>query len=262
MNTHRPTGASVSGGRQLTSRSRVAYALHRAGRGLLGVTKAEHWLASCLSETPAQLVEWLAAHALSESKDLHLLSLAAGVLLSLLTHKTELIVRGVYGAGKTQCIALLAAFFALRGHDVYYASRENTTIVAMATFVQELLPRAFEEAWPIAIRLLSQPQARTSESTDLDARDTDKNQEIWNAKLVLATTGLHLAQFRQQHRPLAKAVDYADLFICDEAQQEAALSDLAILGALRSPQPGDWLPLGSASPRPGRSGRVGQELPA
>ena len=56
---------------------------------------------------------------------MHLLSLAVGVLLSLLTHKTELIVRGVYGAGKTQCIALLAAFFALRGHQVYYASREN-----------------------------------------------------------------------------------------------------------------------------------------
>ena len=153
-------------------------------------------------------------------------------MLSLLTHKTELIVRGVYGAGKTQCIALLAALFALRGHQVYYASRENTTIVAMATFVQELLPRAPEEAWPIAIRLLSHTQARTSESTDLGARDTEKKQEIWNAKLVLATTGLHLAQFRQPHRPLAKAVDYADLFIYDEAQQEAALSDLAILDAL------------------------------
>ena len=190
------------------------------------------WLASCHSEVPAQLVEWLAAHALSASRDLHLLSLAVGVLLSLLTHKTELIVRGVYGAGKTQCIALLAAFFALRGHQVYYACRENTTIVAMATFVQELLPRAPEEAWPTAIRLLSHTQARTSESTNLDARDTDKNQQIWHAKLVLATTGLHLAQFRQPHRPLAKAVDYADLFIYDEAQQEAALSDLAILGAL------------------------------
>ena len=153
-------------------------------------------------------------------------------MLSLLTHKTELIVRGVYGAGKTQCIVLLAAFFALRGHQVYYASRENTTIVAMATFVQELLPRAPDDAWPTAIRLLSHTQARTSESTDLDARDTDKNQQIWHAKLVLATTGLHLAQFRQPHRPLAKAVDYADLFIYDEAQQEAALSDLAILGAL------------------------------
>ena len=176
--------------------------------------------------------EWLAAHALSASRDLHLLSLAVGVLLSFLTHKTELIVRGVYGAGKTQCIALLAAFFALRGHQVYYASRENTTIVAMATFVQELLPRAPDEAWPTAIRLLSHTQARTSESTNLDARDTDKNQQIWHAKLVLATTGLHLAQFRQPHRPLAKAVDYADLFIYDEAQQEAALSDLAILGAL------------------------------
>ena len=200
--------------------------------GLEEALPSGSWLPSCLKEVPEQLVDWRAAHALSASRDLHLLSLAVGVLLSLLTHKTELIVRGVYGAGKTQCIALLAAFFALRGHQVYYASRENTTIVAMATFVQELLPRAPDDAWPMAIRLLSHTQARTSESTDLDARDTDKNQQIWNAKLVVATTGLHLAQFRQPHRPLAKAVDYADLFIYDEAQQEAALSDLAILDAL------------------------------
>ena len=185
------------------------------------------WLAFCHSEVSAQLVERLAAHALSESRDLHLLSLAVGVLLSLLTHKTELIVQGVYGAGKTQCIALLAAFFALCGHQVYYASRENTAIVAMATFVQELLPRTPDEA--CAIRLLSHTLVRTSESTNLDARDTDKNQQIWHAKLVLATTGLHLAQFRQPHRPLAKVMDYADLFIHDEAQQEAALSDLASL---------------------------------
>ena len=116
-------------------------------------SQSSGWLASCRSEVPEQLVDWLAAHALSASRDLHLLSLAVGVLLSLLTHKTELIVRGVYGAGKTQCIALLAAFFALRGHHVYYASRENTTIVAMATFVQELLPRAPDDAWPTAIRL-------------------------------------------------------------------------------------------------------------
>ena len=105
-------------------------------------------------------------------------------------------------------------------------------LLLVATFVQELLPRAPDEAWPTAIRLLSHTQARTSESTNLDARDTDKNQQIWHAKLVLATKRLHLAQFRQPHRPLAKAVDYADLFIYDEAQQEAALSDLAILGAL------------------------------
>ena len=141
-------------------------------------------------------------------------------------------VRGVYGAGKTQCIALLAAFFALRGHQVYYAARENTTIVAMATFVQQLLPRAPQNERPVAIRLLSQPQARTSEGTLLDARDTDRNPNGWHAKLVLATTGLHLAQFRHKHRPLVKGVDYAELFIYDEAQQEAALSDLAILGAL------------------------------
>ena len=92
-----------------------------------------------------------------------------------------------------------------------------------ATFVQELLARAPDDAWPTA---------RTRESTNLDACDTDKNQQIWHVKLVLATTGLHLAQFRQPYRALAKAVDHADLFIQNEAQQEAALSDLAILGAL------------------------------
>ena len=188
------------------------------------------WLASCRSEVPAQLVEWLAAHVLTASRDL---LLAVGVLLSLLTHKTELIVREVYRAGKTQCIALLAAFFALRGHQVYYASRENTTIVAMATFVQELLPRAPDKAWPTAIRLLSYTQARTSESTNLDARDTDKNQQIWHAKLVLATTGLHLAQFRQPHRLLAKAVDYADL---DQlARHSCSLQAVAVTASGRSP---------------------------
>ena len=78
---------------------------------------------------------------------------------------------------------------------------------------------------------LVQPQSRT-EGTSLDARDADKNPHIWNAKLIMATTGLHLAQFQHKYRPLAKAVEYAELFIYDEAQQEAALSDLAILGAL------------------------------
>ena len=134
--------------------------------------------------------------------------MAVRALISLLTHKTELIVRGVYGAGKTQCIALLAAFFGLRGHQVYYAARENATIVAMATFVHQLLPRAHDDEWPDAIRLVSQPQARTSEGTPFGARNTDKNQHVWHVKLVLATTKLHLAQFRHKHCLLAKAVDY------------------------------------------------------
>ena len=50
-------------------------------------SQSSGWLTSCLSEVPEQLVDWLAAHALSASRDLHLLSLAVGVLLSLLTHK-------------------------------------------------------------------------------------------------------------------------------------------------------------------------------
>ena len=74
------------------------------------------WLPSAADahETPEQLLHWLPAHSLAKSRDLHLLTMATGVLLPLLAGKTELVVRGVYGAGKTQCIALLAAYFALR----------------------------------------------------------------------------------------------------------------------------------------------------
>ena len=174
ISRHLPWWHPPSGSCGLCSRcmQTAPWLLSRTYLALPSGSQSSSWLPSCLSEVPEQLVDWLAAHASSASRDLHLLSLAVGVLLSLLTHKTELIVREVYGAGKTQCIALLAAFFALRGHQVYYASRENTTIVAMATFVQKLLSRAPDNAWPIAIQLLSHTQARTSESTDLNARDT------------------------------------------------------------------------------------------
>ena len=37
-----------------------------------------------------------------------------------------------------------------RKHHVYYASRENTTITAMAAFVNRILPRAEDEANPVA----------------------------------------------------------------------------------------------------------------
>ena len=155
-----------------------------------------------------------------------------GTLLSITTQISELLVGGVFGAGKTMCIALLASWFALRGHCVYYVSRENTTIKAMAEFVHQLLPRGPDDKKPIALRLSAGSQARSGPGTSLDARDRDDNHTVFNAKLILATTGLHLAQFRHRHRPLEKAVDYAELLIHDEAQQEASMSDVTILGAL------------------------------
>ena len=64
---------------------------------------------------------------------------------------------------------------------------------------------------------------QASAPTPLDARDTDHNSTIWNARLVLAT-GLHLAPLQES--------SYAEVFIYDEAPQESALSDVAILDAL------------------------------
>ena len=42
------------------------------------------WLADLANETPDQLAGWLSAHSLANSRDLHLLTMATGVLLSLL----------------------------------------------------------------------------------------------------------------------------------------------------------------------------------
>ena len=80
-----------------------------------------------------------------------------------------------------------------------------------------LLPRSSDDNRPVAIRLFSGSQANSADGTPLHARDSDGNDVIWSARLVLATTGLHLSQFRREHRPLSQAVDYADLSIYDEA---------------------------------------------
>ena len=55
----------------------------------------------------------LLKHSLQSTQDYHLLVMVIGTLLSITTQKSELIVRGVFGAGKTMCIALLASWFAL-----------------------------------------------------------------------------------------------------------------------------------------------------
>ena len=87
----------------------------------------------------------------------------------------------MFGAGKTMCIALLASWFALRGHYVYYVSRQNTTIKAMADFVHQLLPRGPDDTKPIVLRLSSGSQARSGAGTQLDARDRDDNHTVFNA---------------------------------------------------------------------------------
>ena len=76
---------------------------------------------------------------------------------------------------------------ASRSSRLLRASRENTTIAVapMATFVHQLLPRAPADAWPVAIRLLSAPQARSSESAPLDARDEDKNPPILSCSFAM-----------------------------------------------------------------------------
>ena len=60
----------------------------------------------------------LLKHSLQNTQDYHLLVMVIGTLLSITTQKSELLVRGVFGAGKTTCIALLASWFALRGHYI------------------------------------------------------------------------------------------------------------------------------------------------
>ena len=61
------------------------------GGGLSSEGPPPAWGAALARETPEQLAPWLPTHALAKSRDLHLLTMATGVLLSLLTGKTELV---------------------------------------------------------------------------------------------------------------------------------------------------------------------------
>ena len=70
-----------------------------------------------------------------------------------------------------------------------------------------------------------------------DAPSTDQTRTIWNAGLVLATAGLHLAQFSTPLSALAQAVDSGELLPCDEAK-EAALGDVMAPGP---PCTGSWI---------------------
>ena len=112
--------------------------------------------------------------------------------------------------------ALLAAYFALRGHHVYYVFRENTTITAMAAFVHRLLPSAADDAAPVAIGCSRAPSC------------VPRSHPTRCAGLRPQSHNLERATRPRHHRaapstvptqaPLAKAVDYAEIFICDEAQ--------------------------------------------
>ena len=109
----------------------------------------------------------------------------------------------------------------------------NTTIVAISTFVQELLPRAPDEAWPTAIRLLSHTQARTSESTNLDAVTPTSRSGMpslsWPLQgSILRSFGNRIARWPKQSG--GTMLIFSSMM--KPSKQEAALSDLAILGAL------------------------------
>ena len=81
------------------------------------------------------------------------------------------------------------------------------------------------------MRLLSQPQSRT-EGTSLDARDADKNPHIWNAKLIMATTGCTLPNFSTSTGPWQRQwsmQSYSSMMKLSKRQRSATL---AILGAL------------------------------
>ena len=70
--------------------------------------------------------EWL----VGQSRDLHLPAMAAGVFLSLMTRKTELVVREVYGAGNCPACSLLCSSWPLR---LLCLSREHHHVTLVTT---------------------------------------------------------------------------------------------------------------------------------
>ena len=185
-------------------------AIIETARGLVrALVASSPWLGGVPStdKTSLNLADWLAAHALSCSRPLHLLTMATRVLLSLPTAKTELVVRGVYGAGKTSALPCWQP--TLPYEDIMSTMRLGRTLPSpqwrpLCTD-SSLEDRAHS---PVAIRLASGPRITPSGTL---AWSWPPLASIWHSFGI--TTG-----------PLTHAVDYAELFIYDEAQQEAPRS--------------------------------------
>ena len=121
--------------------------------------------------------------------------MATGVLLSLLTGKTELVVRACLWCWQDAVHCPPCGLLCPQGAPRLLCISGEHYHHCHGYLCQPHPAAGEDEAYPVAIRLLSGPQSRTSASTPLDARDSDRNHTIWNARIVLATTGLHLAQF-------------------------------------------------------------------
>ena len=142
-------------------------------------------LTLCWVPLPPPLDKLLGEEDLRSSRDRHLVSLVLATLLAELTGRSELVVQGVFGAGKTVCLALVPAYLALHEVKVLYMARENTTVRSIASLLAPIFPRG--DGLPAALRCVSQ---QGDCPLDLDLRNGEPYAYISSAKLVMCTTGL------------------------------------------------------------------------
>ena len=140
----------------------------RVGSFTSSEEKFPSWLVECHATVPSQLAS--ACSKCGRSRDLQLIAMSEEVFLSLVTCKTELVVRGVYVAGKTQ-----------RCPDKIPQSRPSPPLCTNSSPGRRMMTHRLRFASRLRHRPAPAPASQLM-------RDIDCNTTIWNARLVLATT--------------------------------------------------------------------------
>ena len=118
----------------------------------------------------------------------HVLTVAAALLLAILTGRSDLCIAGVFGAGKTRSLAVLLIALSCELSDFYATvhTKENVAAKALADQISDLAPTRSAFG-----RLLDRIEEGKGEAyaTKIDVRCSDRNKVIAEKRILIATGG-------------------------------------------------------------------------
>ena len=151
----------------------------------------------------------------------HLVAIASAISLALHRGRTDLCIQGVFGAGKTRCLALLLLWFGVTTQEsVTLLSKENPAGRAVAALISHYLPKLPDYAQCKFSRVCSQQEAEQHKSYTIDATlNTLSTGKL--AQVSVFTTGLLWANQQAFAPKLIEHLTSSSLVIVEEAQQAA-----------------------------------------
>ena len=192
--------------------------------------------------------------------DGYVLTVAAALLLAILTGRSDLCIAGVFGAGKTRSLAVFLIALSCELSDFYAIvyTKEKVAAKALADQISDLAPptrTAFG-------RLLGRIEEGKGEAyaTKIDVRCSDRNRVIAEKRILIATGGSATAEMAMKYSSFSLWLSKVWLAFMDESQQYGNYHEIAALAAIQQPAllvfVGDHRQTPEVSPREGLQQRI------